>query len=436
MQESLSRQGSLFRQDPRQGSLFRQDTLFRPEAIEYQRHHRRWGKVALLQPVSTKFLSWSLVAAIAAIAVFLCLAPYARKQTVIGYLTPASGTAKILASQDGVIQQVYVRQGQDVRKGQPLLTIGTQQMSADGKSVQDEILSVLTGQKTMLQQQIAAEQTRESAERNRLRTLLRGHATEMTILQEKIATQHDRIKLAESLVISATELHDKGYLSNLEYTRRLSGILEEKQSLSTLNQQVLKLRGEIAEAESSLDQLPATMGEKIQSLRTELSATEQRISETNSRRAYTVQSPVDGYVALLAAAPGQTADPRRVQMEIVPSGSALRAQLFVPARAIGFIEPGERVRVLYDAFPYQEFGTYGGVVTEVSHTMQNAADASGPIRLEQPAYRVTASLDSTSIDARGKRFLLEPDMTLRAEIILEKRPLIRWLLEPLLGTRM
>jgi membrane fusion protein len=426
MQESL----------PRQLSLFRQDTLFRPEAIEYQRHHRRWGKVALLQPVSTKFLSWSLVAAIAAIAVFLCLAPYARKQTVIGYLTPAAGTAKILASQDGVIQQVYVRQGQDVRKGQPLLTIGTQQMSADGKSVQDEILSVLTGQKTMLQQQIAAEQTRESAERNRLRTLLRGHATEMTILQEKIATQHDRIKLAESLVTSATELHDKGYLSNLEYTRRLSGILEEKQSLSTLNQQVLKLRGEIAEAESSLDQLPATMGEKIQSLRTELSATEQRISETNGRRAYTVQSPVDGYVALLAAAPGQTADPRRVQMEIVPRGSALRAQLFVPARAIGFIEPGEKVRVLYDAFPYQEFGTYGGVVTEVSHTMQNAADASGPIRLEQPAYRVIATLDATGIDAHGKRFPLQPDMTLKAEIILEKRPLIRWLLEPLLGTRL
>jgi membrane fusion protein len=331
---------------------------------------------------------------------------------------------------------VYVRQGQDVRKGQPLLTIGTQQMSADGKSVQDEILSVLTGQKTMLQQQIDAEQTRESAERNRLRTLLRGHATEMTILQEKIATQHDRIKLAESLVTSATELHDKGYLSNLEYTRRLSGILEEKQSLSTLNQQVLKLRGEIAEAESSLDQLPATMGEKIQSLRTELSATEQRISETNGRRAYTVQSPVDGYVALLAAAPGQTADPRRVQMEIVPRGSALRAQLFVPARAIGFIEPGEKVRVLYDAFPYQEFGTYGGVVTEVSHTMQNAADASGPIRLEQPAYRVIATLDATGIDAHGKRFPLQPDMTLKAEIILEKRPLIRWLLEPLLGTRL
>ena len=426
MQESL----------PRQGSLFRQDTLFRAEAIEHQRYHRQWGKVALLQPVSTRLLCWSLVASIAAIAVFLCLAPYARKQTVIGYLAPASGTAKIFAAQDGVIQRVAVQQGQDVRQGQPLLTIGTQQMSADGKSVQDEILSVLNSQKAMLQQQIDAEQMRESAERNRLQTLSRAHATEMSILQEKIATQHDRIKLAESLVASATELHEKGYLSNLEYTRRLAGILEEKQGLSTLNQQALKLRGEITEAESSLDQLPATIGEKIQTLRNELSATEQRISETDSRRAYTIQSPVDGYVSLLAAAPGQTADPRRVQMEIVPRGSALRAQLFVPARAIGFIEPGERVRVLYDAFPYQEFGTYGGVVTEVSQTMQSAADASGPIRLEQPAYRVIASLDSTVIDARGKRFLLEPDMTLRAEIILEKRPLIRWLLEPLLGTRM
>ena len=416
--------------------MSRQGSLFRQEAIEFHRQHRQWGAVARLQPISTKFLSWSLVVATAAVGVFLCLAPYARKQTVVGYLTPASGTAKVFASREGVIRQVHVTQGQDVAKGQPLLTVGTEQVTADGKSVQDEILSALNGQKAVLQRQIEAEEKRQVSERERLQSLLRTHAGRTAILDGKIATQRDRIKLAESLVNSARDLHEKGYLSTLEYNRRLSGVLEEKQQLDTLNQQALELKNQSVEAQSALDQLPATMGEKIQSLRTELSAAEQRISETNSARAYTVRSPMDGRVALLAATAGQAADPRRLQMEIVPSDGALRAQLFIPASAIGFIEPGERVRVLYDAFPYQEFGTYGGVVTEVSQTMQTAGDGAGPLRLEQPAYRVTAALDSMSINARGKPVPLVPDMTLRAEIILEKRPLIRWFLAPLLGTRM
>jgi hypothetical protein len=45
--------------------------LFRREAIEFQQHQRQWGDVALLQPVSTKLLTWSLAAAVALIIVFL-----------------------------------------------------------------------------------------------------------------------------------------------------------------------------------------------------------------------------------------------------------------------------------------------------------------------------------------------------------------------------
>ena len=56
-------------------------------------------------------------------------------------------------------------------------------------------------------------------------------------------------------------------------------------------------------------------------------------------------------------------------MEIIPEDSVLEADLFVPARAIGFIEPGQDVRILYDAFPYQHFGSYHGHVTNVSQTI-------------------------------------------------------------------
>ena len=103
--------------------------LFRREAIEFQQHRRRrQGHVALLQPVSTKLLTWSLAISVALIIVFLMFAEYARKDTANGYLTPSAGTAKVFAPREGVIEDVYVKEGQQVTQGQPLLRVATDQL--------------------------------------------------------------------------------------------------------------------------------------------------------------------------------------------------------------------------------------------------------------------------------------------------------------------
>jgi membrane fusion protein len=94
------------------------------------------------------------------------------------------------------------------------------------------------------------------------------------------------------------------------------------------------------------------------------------------------------------------------------------------------------VRILYEAFPYQQFGTYRAHVTNVSQTIVTGNDASGPVSLKEPAYRVTATLEDQKINAYGKQILLQADMLLRADIILEKRSLMNWFLDPLLSVRM
>ena len=114
----------------------------------------------------------------------------------------------------------------------------------------------------------------------------------------------------------------------------------------------------------------------------------------------------------------------------------LQAELFVPTRAAGFVRDGQRVRVLYEAFPYQNFGTYGGRIVKVSHTVLTAADTSAPVELREPAYRVTAALDRPDVDAYGDKIPLQPDMLVRADIILDRRTLMNWLLNPLLGAGM
>ena len=120
-----------------------QHLLFRQEAIDFQQHNRQWGQVALLQPLSTKIITWLIVAAVAIIVTFLFLAQYSRKETVIGYLMPTAGTAKIFASQQGTIREIYVREGQEVEEGQPLLAVETSQIAANGQDVNISILSTL-----------------------------------------------------------------------------------------------------------------------------------------------------------------------------------------------------------------------------------------------------------------------------------------------------
>ena len=192
----------------------------------------------------------------------------------------------------------------------------------------------------------------------------------------------------------------------------------------------------MTETRYALQQLPIVLAEKIRSIRDDLSALDVRLAELDGRRAYVLRAPIAGRVSTLQATVGQYADPRRLQMEIVPAKAILQAELFVPTRAIGFVEPGQKIRIMYEAFPYQHFGTYSGRITNVSQTIVTAADAVGPVLLKEPAYRVRATIDQAEIKTKGRRILLQPDMLLRADIILEERPLIQWLIEPLLSVRM
>jgi membrane fusion protein len=411
-------------------------SLFRQEALDFQRNNREWGQVALLQPLPVKVMTWFIAVTTALIIAFLFLGQYSRKETVAGYLTPTSGTSKIFVPHVGTIREIHVSEGQQVREGQTLLTVDTDQIAANGLDVNATMLDTLRSQKDLLTGQIAAEERRTRSERERLTAIIEGLEIEISQLQAQLKIQGERIRVEEEFVESATELKKQGYMADAEYKRRQVAFLEQRQNLNSLNQQLAARQNQLTESRYSLQQLPTVMASKIQGLRSELATTEQRIAEIGGRRAYVIRAPAAGRVSMLQATVGQFADPRRLQMEIVPSESVLQAELFVPTRAIGFVQPGQEVRILYEAFPYQQFGTYSGKVLKISQTILTKSDTFGPIELKEPAYRVTAALDRPNIDAYGKKIPLQADMLLRADIILEKRSLVSWLLDPLLSVRM
>lgn len=410
--------------------------LFRQEAVDFQQRHRQWGNVGALQPLSSKVTTWFLTAITALLMAFLFIGEYSRKETAVGYLTPTRGTAKIFVPQRGTIRDVHVKDGELVQEGQALLTIETNQIAADGIDVNATLLDTLLEQKELLAKNVVAEEQRTDSERERLTSLIRGLETEIRELEGQIEILKDRLQLATNDLSASDQLRTKGFVPAIEFRRRQALVLEHKQALGALHQQVAARRNQLTEMRFTLRQLPTVMAQKIQNLRSELAATEQKITEINGRRAYIIRAPAFGRVSTLQATVGQTANPQRLQLEIIPEDAVMQAELFVPARAIGFVEVGQPVRILYDAFPYQHFGTYRGRVVNVSQTILTSADAVGPIEVKEPAYRVTAALERSAIEAFGKRLNLQPDMLLKADIILENRSLMNWLISPIRGVRM
>jgi membrane fusion protein len=409
--------------------------LFRQQAIEFQRGQRQFGDIALLQPVSTKLLAWLLTGVVTIAIVFLCFAQFSRKQTVPGFLVPAAGTLKVFPNREGVVTHLYVKEGQQIKSGDPLFAVATAQIAADGEDIDAAKLATLRRQKDMLSHQIAAEQRGAVTERERLTALLASTQSEIGDLRSQIDIQTQRVQLAETLVATAQELLAKGYMSAVEGKRREDTVLEHKQNLAALRRQLADKQNKLVETQASLKELPTATARKVQPLRDQVSEIEQRTAEGKGRSSYVVRAPGAGRVSMLQVGVGQTVQPQRLQLEIVPDASPLQAELLIPTRAAGFIRVGQEVRFLYDAFPYQNFGAYTGRITELSNTVLTKADTAGPVQPEEPVYKAVAVLDRPDVDANGQKAPLQAGMLLKAEVILDRRSLASWILDPLLHKR-
>ena len=120
---------------------------------------------------------------------------------------------------------------------------------------------------------------------------------------------------------------------------------------------------------------------------------------------------------------------------VVPSDARLRAELYAPSRAVGFVAVGEEVVLRYEPYPYQKFGHYRGTVEAVSRTSwASSARLDSPLAGE-PLYEVIVALRSQTVTAYGQERELRAGMAVEADVLLETRRLYEWVLEPLYSLR-
>lgn len=418
-------------------SAMEKQSLFRPEVLAEQQ--TQWLGTILLAPrLSHRLFTYFALLATTAILGLLFFATYTRKAHISGWLVPQQGLVRVFAPQPGVVTALYVQEGVAVHKGERLLALSAELQSVALGATQTEIARRLLARRDSLvterqqHQRLTEQQTRSLSDRL---VALKG---EQEQLEREIGTQHARLQLAGKSEARHQELLQRGFVSDQRAQEAQEDRLDQDLRLRTLERSRMTIQRDRLMLDSELRDLPLKSQAEIASMERNIAAVEQELAEAEARREIILPAPEGGTVTAIQAEQGSRATSSVPLLSIVPAGAQLEANLFSPSRAVGFLQPGQRVLLRYQAYPYQKFGHYEGVLAHVSRSAMNPSELpaqlvglTSVVGTDEPVYRITVSLTKQTVMAYGQPMPLQPGMQLDADIVIETRKLIEWVLDPL-----
>ncbi len=407
--------------------------LFRREALEAKR--AGWlGAILLAQPVRLWLLTASTVALASLVALFLTLGTYTRRSTVGGQLVPSQGLAAVVAPATGVVSRVEVAEGGRVIEGQALAVVTIPRATLDAGDTLAALEQRLQSRRVGLASLQGAQDQLREVRGTGLASQLAVARRELVQIEAEIATRQQQVRIASETLERLRRLGDRKYIGLLQVKQQESTVLAHTADRQALQRQAIGTRRLIVQLGQALAELPGLQRATDADHARDLALLEQEQLETRARGALAVVAPLDGVVSALLVKPGQAVQAGQPLLSLLPGDGALEAELLVPSRAIGFIAPGDKVLLRYQAFPYQKFGHHPGKIARISRSALGPADLGAPSgnpRSGEPLYRVTVALTRQDVLAYGKPEPLKPGMLLDAEILSERRRLVEWIFEPL-----
>ena len=412
-----------------------QKSLFRRQALE-QQGERLWGELVISQPVSHLLLTLFLTLVITLTLVYLCLNQYSRKQAVQGFLAPDKGLVSVVAPTAGSLANLYIQQGEKVKTGQLLFEVRRERQLEGGEPVSRRLLKQLELQEQALQRHRELEISKIKVQKQGLAKKTELKREEITHLASIVAAQRDLSSLRLQSLSRAESLATGGALATADLEPLRAAYLEQRRAVQETMLQTSRAQAELQDLQAEALTLDTNGRLLLTDSADKQAELEKQKVRMLSDQADLVVAPVSGTVAAVNASTGQDVAPGRAILVLVPENSQLEAVLLIPSRAVAFMAPDQRVNIRFDAFPYQKFGIQHGSIKQVSKSVINqpVTDVEGQ-SASQSVYKATVRLDSQAVTAYGKAVGLKPGMILSADVELEQRSLLQWLLDPLLSIR-
>ncbi|MFT3968272.1 MAG: HlyD family type I secretion periplasmic adaptor subunit [Sphingobium sp.] len=424
------------------------DTDFLPAALE-----------VIERPVSptARLLAWALILLVAITLLWAIFGKVDVVASASGTLMPTGSIKLIQSPGSGVVRAIHVRNGDVVRKGQPLIDLDPTLSTADlaqaekalavaeldvarNRAIADALAGmgihftappgtpsdVAETQRTLIEAQLAE----VGASSAGLAAARASALADADAARAQVAKLSETGSMLDREIADMRSLDERGYASGMRLIELQRQRRQETGDREVASAQVA--RG-LSEARKASQQIAQTREQARHTALADLAKAEgeailrrEEVTKARQKRRFQrLVAPTDGTIQQLEVHTiGGVVEPVRALMTLVPAHDGLEVEARILNKDIGFVRVGQDAAVKLEAFPFTRYGTVSGHVRSISR------DAVPDKRLGS-VYVANIVLDQTTIDADGRTQLLSPGLTATVDIKTGKRSIISYLLSPI-----
>lgn len=399
-----------------------------------------------------RIIFWIIISVILFLALWMTFGKVDVVVTARGKVIPLGEVKTVQPLNTGVVQNILVKPGDLVTKGQVLMEIDPsdiepelESMQADLKQVELEVLRLesllsgtpfhlLTGRyDTVL---IQVQKDIYASTKERLKKQIRIKQEELAQLTERLASERKAYQQAEFLYHLSNERYQrldqvKDIISRDEYDKAVGDLKTYESQLKTTVHSIEELLASKERVRKEIDYLKedernrllVELAEKRQKY-LYLKAKIEKAQFISTRQQIT--APVTGYVAqLFIHTIGGVVTPAEKLAHIVPTDSPLLVKALVLNKDVGFVATGMTASIKIDTFSFQKYGVINGEVLQVSK--DSIEDKTLGL-----VYETYIRPAKTHLIVEGVETPITIGMSITAEIKVGKRRIIEFFIYPLI----
>ena len=358
-----------------------------------------------------------------------------------GQISTEIPNVNVQSNYDSVIKKILVKEGDQVKFGQILATFDETLLASD---IRDTEIKIKSNTENLIRTEAELaylDDKRKSLPKNNIQlAIFKGFTLEIDTQKNTNKTKLNQLNVDLKIIKNEINFNKLEYDRQIELNKKNVGIKKDLEEARFKHKQSLlsetKLKSQISDAIEShlayLNQMKKTKNEELKSLvDNDIALRERLIKLKRNQQDVNLLSPISGTVLKLEDNfEGSVVEPGDGLLTIVPEDVALYVLIDIDPKNITNVYEGAKVKILLDAMPSQKHGELVGKLISISKDTRDE-DISGE---KGSVYRGKVEIISNNLRNVPKDFTLLPGMNVSGNVISGTRPLITYLIYPVIKT--
>ena len=358
-----------------------------------------------------------------------------------GQISTEIPNVNVQSNYDSVIKKILVKEGDQVKVGQILATFDETLLASD---IRDTEIKLKSNTENLIRTEAELaylDDKRKKLPKNNIQlAIFKGFTLEIDTQKNTNKTKLNQLNVDLKIIKNEINFNKLEYDRQIELNKKNVGIKKDLEEARFKHKQSLlsetKLKSQINDTIEShlayINQMKKTKNEELKSLvDNDIAMRERLIKLKRNQQDVNLLSPISGTVLKLEDNfEGSVVEPGDGLLTIVPEDVALYVLIDIDPKNITNVYEGAKVKVLLDAMPSQKHGELVGKLISISKDTRDE-DISGE---KGSVYRGKVEIIKNNLRNVPKDFTLLPGMNVSGNVISGTRPLITYLIYPVIKT--